>query len=389
MKKIKRTELITIAIIMIYTIIVEAYLLKGMALFIYEKQALVATTAFLSLVFCVSILKFFPNKAETFTLLILYCVLFASQLIFPFMSQNFVPICMPAMIISIIYRPYCGISFHMLYCVSYYITGGKWTPILLILNLILGIIGCLVTDFMDTMTNIVKSFGIIYVTAAILNVMKMQYLHGKVDYFKLITLSIPIAITILACFLCIIFKKILTIRNNPKKKDIYTQYIHEDFQPIKELRENHIRVYYHCVEVADIAAAAASGIGADAMLTRTGAMYHDIGKMLSNSYVKASLLIANENKLPKEVIALIEEHNGKIRLPQSKEAGILLLADTLVSTKDYMTKAGKKIDDKKIIDSVMSLRLENGFLDESGLSLSEFKEIKKTFIQILCGNNER
>ena len=160
----------------------------------------------------------------------------------------------------------------------------------------------------------------------------------------------------------------------------------EDFPPIAEMRDTSLRVFYHTLEVADLSAAAAMAIGVDDMLCRTGAMYHDIGKTISRDYVPAGVLIAKEYKIPKDVIAIIEEHNGKKRLPQTKEAAIVLLADTLVSTKDYMLKTNMtKINQKKIIDSVMSMRMEGGLLDDAGFSLKEYSTIKETFVEILCG----
>lgn len=385
MKNTKKTKIIILMIILVYTMVLCGNYILIMPYFHYEKVALLTYCLFMSVAFCICIDRYSAVTAGSFVVAVLYAALMATQVIFVHMPQYLVPICMPAMLISIIYKPYCGIVFHLLYCMSYSFILNKGDVKIFMVSIVLGVLGCLLTDFMNNMENIIKSFVAYYAVFAILEVLRLYYIKGFIDYFIILQRSAAIIITIAMCFACVIMLKLINIRKKPAKEKKYIEFIKDDFPPMKELRDNSLRIYYHTLEVADLSAAAAISINADAMLARAGAMYHDIGKAFSNNYVQAGVVIARENDVPKEILDIIEEHNGKLRIPQSKEAAIVLLADTIISTKEYMSKIGRKMEELKIIDNVMSLRLDSGLLDESGLNLMEYKEIKKTFSEILCG----
>lgn len=371
-----------------YTVVFSWYSINKAPLFLYEKQGIVSIIAFLSMAFLICILKYAPSNMEWGIFIIVYCVLFATQTVFVKLQPVYIPIVLPAVIIAVLYKPYSGIVFHLMYVVSFYFVVQSDKPESLIYYLIFGITACLLTDFMKSIKSIIDSFIILGVSYMILVIIWMQYNSGKVDYMGIFPGFIQLFFSMAVCLACVIGRKFNEIRKKPAKSK-YSIYCNEDFAPIKELRDTSLRVFYHTLEVADLSAAAAAAIGADAMLARAGAMYHDIGKTMSNNYVKAGIIIAKENNVPQEVINIIEEHNGKIRKPQSAEAAIVLLSDTLVATKDYMMKSGgKMMEERKLIDNVMSLRLDGGLIDESGLTLSQFREIKKVFISMRCGSDD-
>lgn len=377
---------IVMATTFFYTVVFCWCFINKEPLFLYEKQGIVSLIAFLSMAFMICILKYAPSNIEWGIFIVVYCILFATQAVFVRLQPVYVPIVLPAVVMAVLYKPYSGIVFHLMYIVSFYYMARWDKPETLVYYLIFGIIACLLTDFMKNIKSIINSFIILGVSYMILRIIWMQYSSGNVDYIGILPGYLQLFFTMAVCLLCVIGRKFNEVRKKPVKNK-YSIYCNEDFAPIKELRDTSLRVFYHTLEVADLSAAAAAAIGADAMLARAGAMYHDIGKTMSNNYVKAGVIIAKENNVPQEIINIIEEHNGKIRKPQSAEAAIVLLSDTLVATKDYMMKSGgKMMDERKLIDSVMSLRLDGGLIDESGLTLSQFREIKKVFISMRCGS---
>lgn len=388
-RRIKEKNIIkymSMATAFFFTVAFCWYHINKSPLFLYEKQGIVAIIAFLSVVFLICVLKYSPTDVGWGIFVIAYCLLFATQAVFAKLQPVYVPMALPAMVIAVLYKPYSGIVFHLMYVVSFYYIMRWNKPESIIYYLILGIILCFLTDFMKNLKNMADAFIILGVSYAILFIIWMRYNSGKVDYAAVLPGFLQLFFTMAVCFLCVIGMKFKQIRKKPGKGK-YSIYINDDFAPIKELRDTSLRVYYHTLEVADLSAAAAAAIGADAMLARAGAMYHDLGKTMSNNYVKAGVIIAKENNVPQEIINIIEEHNGKIRKPQSAEAAIVLLSDTLVATKDYMMKtSGKMMEERKLIDNVMTLRLDGGLLDESGLTLNQFKEIKRTFISMRCGS---
>jgi putative nucleotidyltransferase with HDIG domain len=196
--------------------------------------------------------------------------------------------------------------------------------------------------------------------------------------------------------------------------------------------------YYHSILVGNLAEAAAEEIGANSLLCRIGAYYHDIGKLkrpyffkenqitkenphdkitpnlsalIITSHVKDGIDLANKNKLPSSVINMIREHHGntlvayfyhkalnseasdsvtedKFRYcfpkPQSKEAAIVMLADSVeayIRSLSEPTKHQVEIGVRKIIKD----KMQDDQLDETDLTLKDFDRIAKAFVKVLEG----
>ncbi len=186
--------------------------------------------------------------------------------------------------------------------------------------------------------------------------------------------------------------------------------------------------FYHSLNVANIAEACASEIGANAMLTRVGALYHDIGKMKNPTFftenqtdgvnrhdtllpeesakiiinhVSNGVEIARKNKLPKRVIDFIKTHHGtstvyyfykkaqetNLEIPQdlfqykgpipfTKEMVILMMSDSVeAASKSLKQPTAELINDfvEKIIDKQMN---EGQFLD-ANITFKEIQTIKQ------------
>jgi len=196
--------------------------------------------------------------------------------------------------------------------------------------------------------------------------------------------------------------------------------------------------YHHSLMVGSLAEAAARSIGANPLLTRAGAYYHDIGKMEIREYfienqetgsenihdrlppsesarividhVSRGIELAEQHKLPREIKAFITEHHGKTRLayffskasreqgrvvdeakfryggpkPQSRETAILMLADGIeAATRSLDHPSPQEMSD--LVDKFVSVRLSEGDLDECPLHLKELSQIKASFLNILIG----
>ncbi len=198
--------------------------------------------------------------------------------------------------------------------------------------------------------------------------------------------------------------------------------------------------YHHSVIVASLAEAAAEEIGANSMLAKVSAYYHDIGKMRKPQYfienqsgwknrhdnlspqmsslviishVKDGCELANEHNLGKPIADIIKQHHGTglVRYfydkakedskdsgqsvqendfrysgprPQNKEAGLVLLADIVEASSRTLTNpTPARI--KNLVDDRIKYAMEEGQLDESDLTFRELKKINETFTRILTG----
>ncbi len=207
---------------------------------------------------------------------------------------------------------------------------------------------------------------------------------------------------------------------------------------LRELLARAPGTFHHSIAVASLAESAAKAIGANPLLARVGAYYHDVGKILNPeffvenqkdsdklhksitpeqsvqiiiSHVEEGQKIAQRYKLPHEIIKFIPMHHGTTLVayfygkalkrkelqgieieeedfrykgpkPDSKETAIVMLADSVeAAVRSLDNKTPKSIE--KIVEAILENRIEDGQLDESNLTFKDIEEIKKTFIQIL------
>ena len=198
--------------------------------------------------------------------------------------------------------------------------------------------------------------------------------------------------------------------------------------------------YQHSLQVANLAEQAAERIGANAMLIRVGALYHDCGKALKSQYfvenqldglnihdqldpaVSAEIIIghihdgikmARRHRLPSRVLAFIPEHHGTLKTmyqykralkvaeddpsqvdeskfvypgprPQSKETALLMLADGC-EAKARSDRPQTEEDIHRIVKSVVDDRVAKGQLDDTGLTLRDLQLIRESFVTTLKG----
>ena len=208
------------------------------------------------------------------------------------------------------------------------------------------------------------------------------------------------------------------------------------------LRELAIRApgtYTHSLIMANLSEAAGQAIGANALLARVGCYYHDIGKMLKpeyftenqglrggrnphdhltpsmsvliiDSHVKDGIELADENGLPKSIIDLIPQHHGTTVIeyfynraielgvenvrkddfrydgpkPQTKEAGIMMLADSVESAARTLSdRSPDRV--RQLVRRIIQQKFTAGELDECPLTLRDLHNIEESFIPILMG----
>ena len=199
--------------------------------------------------------------------------------------------------------------------------------------------------------------------------------------------------------------------------------------------------YAHTMQVAALAEAGADAVGANALLCRAGAYYHDVGKTkrpgffienqqdgdnphdrlepvdsatVIREHVDEGLRLARRAKVPRVLASFIAEHHGDQFIgffyrkavqraeqagaaapdpspfrypgprPQSRETGIAMLADAVESS----ARALKNPTRKRIaglIDKIFAQRLVDGQLDDTELTLRDLAVLKARFAKVLGG----
>ncbi|MDP9270518.1 MAG: HDIG domain-containing protein [Chloroflexota bacterium] len=198
--------------------------------------------------------------------------------------------------------------------------------------------------------------------------------------------------------------------------------------------------YHHAVMVGNLAERAAETIGADPLLVRVAAYYHDIGKMknplafienqagarnihdeldaetsarIIAAHIRDGIDLGYENGLPVQIIGFIPQHHGTSVMsyfygkalteaaargetvdrerfrypgpkPQSREAAILMLSDGVeASVRSLDSKDEASI--RSMVERIVDARVEDGQLDDAELTLKDLADIKEAFVAQLLG----
>jgi hypothetical protein len=197
---------------------------------------------------------------------------------------------------------------------------------------------------------------------------------------------------------------------------------------LKELSNKAPGTFHHSLNVANLAEASANEIGANSMLVRVGALYHDVGKIINASHFTENQLnavnildelspkesaaiiidhvikgieIARKNKLPDRVIDFIRTHHGTSLVyyfykkeqdiegvaeeddfrypgptPFSKETAILMMADSVeAASKSLKEPTSTKID--TFVENIINKQMEQGQFNNANITFKEIETIKK------------
>ena len=212
---------------------------------------------------------------------------------------------------------------------------------------------------------------------------------------------------------------------------------------LQELVRRAPGTYNHSIAVASLAESAAESIGANGLLVRVGAYFHDIGKMLKPQYfienvpagtesrhehlapamstliiighVKDGVDLAQQHHLPRQLIDFIEQHHGTTLVeyfyheatrqaekqpdqaeteessfrypgpkPQTREAGVLMISDAVESASRTLTDPTPKRLETLVHAITMKKLLDRQF-DECSLRLSEIRTIEQSLVKSLIG----
>ncbi len=212
-------------------------------------------------------------------------------------------------------------------------------------------------------------------------------------------------------------------------------------QPLlRELREKAPGTYFHSLHVGQLAEEAALAIGADALLARIAGYYHDVGKltkpdfyienqsgvntherinptlsaMIIASHVRDGVELARRHRLPVAVRDIIAQHHGTSLItyfyhqaigdgydpvleqhfrydgpkPQTREAGIVMLADTV----EAATRSLGEVSPARLanfVHEMVMMRLQDGQLDESALTFRDLSLIEEAFVRVLVATRHR
>jgi len=252
--------------------------------------------------------------------------------------------------------------------------------------------------------------------------------------FLLGAANLLLSVTFVSVF-CNVFERLFQITTNLRLVEL------SDFNHplLRHLSEYAPGSFHHSIQVGNLGEIAGERIGANTLLIRVMALYHDIGKTMRPEYftenqrfgynphdnlspydsikilrahVERGVEFAEEYNLPDSIIAGIREHHGtnvayyfydkakemytdkeiniidfryKGTIPHSKETAVLMLADAIEATSRSMQNS-KPEQLSKMIQKTIEDKMFEDQLNDSGLTISDLKELGEGFLQGLEGS---
>ncbi|MDR2816092.1 MAG: HDIG domain-containing protein [Proteiniphilum sp.] len=205
---------------------------------------------------------------------------------------------------------------------------------------------------------------------------------------------------------------------------------------LKELSEKAPGTFQHSLQVSNLAMAAAAKLGANASLIRTGALYHDVGKMVNPAFftenqtpgmnphaglpfeesariiinhVKDGLKIAQKHNVPRQIVDFIETHHGTsmpkyfyiswknanpgkeaneadFRYPGpnpfSMETAIMMMADAVEASSRSLPEC-TEASLRNMVDKIIDGQLSEGYFRSAPITFKDIQTVKDVFVEKL------
>ncbi len=279
-------------------------------------------------------------------------------------------------------------------------------------------------QFFITSFYIFASYSIIYIGMELLTESTLINISWK----PFLYFAISAGLSLLAYPIIYLFEKLFGMVTDVS----LLEYADTNNPLIRKLATQAPGTFHHCIQVSNLAEAAAMEIGANALLVRAGAMYHDIGKILNPMYftenqsgnysphedlsyeesaeiiighVLDGVKLAKENHLPEQIIDFIRTHHGTKRveyfyrmskkenpdeeiklsdftyhgpIPYSKETSLLMMADAVeAASRSIQNPNAKSISE--LVDKIIKSQLDQGQFNNANITFRQINTAKKIF----------
>ncbi len=256
----------------------------------------------------------------------------------------------------------------------------------------------------------------------------------NVDYFTLLWLFLGSFFCVAGYPLIFLFEKIFNLVSDSRLQELSDT----NNELLIDLQKKAPGTFQHCLQVMNLSDAAARSIGANVLLTRAGALYHDIGKMANPlcfvenqvtdedkkyhsrltpaesaqaiiSHVTYGKELAEKKHLPEAVRRFITTHHGTTDVeyfltkylngggdpanvavfnyagenPESKEESIVMICDTLEAASRTLPDFSRETVNK-FVDSIVAKKMSQGQLWDSLLTQHDIAVIKETLKEYIC-----
>ena len=375
------------------------------------------------------------NKKVTFIFLNVVAVISLTTLVVNFNTDYTyaIPICILPLILKTFFDPRLGLFAHVIAILALgFIVPNSFEFVFL--QIIAGIVIIQSVTQLQNRANLFITVGqivLIYIVGYIAFTLIKEGSISEVNPNVIGLFLINGLLTLFAQPLIYLYEKIFNLVS-----DVSLLELSDTNSPLlKELSNKAPGTFHHSLEVANLSETAASAIGANTLLARVGALYHDIGKINNPGFftenqtsrysphkklspiesakiiidhVSDGVLMAKKNKLPNRVIDFIKTHHGTSRVyyfykkavdnknlkfdendfkysgpkPFSKETAILMMADSVeAASKSLRDPDINQISD--FVNSIIDKQVEEKQFSECQITFADIETVKKVLTKKL------
>ncbi len=260
---------------------------------------------------------------------------------------------------------------------------------------------------------------------------------SHINWYKILWISVNCFLLTLSYPLIYLFEKLFGFISDTTLIELSNP----NHPILRKLTQKAPGTFQHSLQVANLAEEAIYVIGGNPLLVRTGALYHDIGKMYKPTFfienqvantenphkdldfdesakyitdhVKKGIELAKKHKLPDQIIHFIKTHHGSGKVlyfynsfknkypdkeineeiftypgpdPFSKETAVLMMADAVEATSRSLTEKTEETI-STMVSEIIDKQLNDGRFNNVDISLKNIAEIKKIFTEMLININ--
>lgn len=168
-----------------------------------------------------------------------------------------------------------------------------------------------------------------------------------------------------------------------KQSDLFDEINDPEYTLLSQLKEVNKQAYFHAVHTAYLSDKLARKIGADPRMAKAIGYYHKIGLLQGKDNLQNTILVANANELPEELVYELKRYGIKQIDHLSKENAIAQLADAVVTSITYLFGKDKDIviDYHKVVSVIIQKKLDSHDFDHCQLTVEDLTTIRNGFVE--------
>lgn len=314
-------------------------------------------------------------------ILLVLGVVWIGEVLFCYLPEYFAPVMLMGVMLTTVLDEAMSLSLGIYFVIIQCVTCGLGTNVLYC-YCVLCILGVLLSSFLKNNTRVESLY--IYILYFLINVI-IPIAFYYIAYLEIqrMTFLYGIVNGLVNCGVILVFYLPLYHWTKEEVTTKYSWLMEEEYSLVKDIRNFSTAEYNHARKVSRLSALCAREIGANAGCAACAGFYYRLGKIEGEPEIDNALKVANNHCFPVDVMNILEEYGGIVRLPQTPESAIVHMVDALVTKIEILDKdtMSSTWNQDMVIYQTLNELSQNGWYDESKMSMNQFLKIREKLVQ--------